>query len=83
MQNNWGNFSNVAFFPYARFSAGQRGAWPNGKYASGHDHKLLNTAQKNQNAQFPAEILQNFLPTPCSILCSDMQFSVPITFLYV
>jgi len=39
MQNNRGNFSNVAFLPYARFFAGQRSKggmakWPNGKYAS-------------------------------------------------
>jgi len=39
MQNNWGNFSNVAFLPCARFFARQRGRgvwpkWPNAKYAS-------------------------------------------------
>ena len=28
MQNNLGNFSNVAFLPYARFFAGHLGAWP-------------------------------------------------------
>jgi len=30
MQNNWGNFSKVAFLPYVRFFAGQRGHGPSG-----------------------------------------------------
>jgi len=44
MQNNWGNFSKVAFFAICEiFFAVQRGAWPkwpNGKYATGGLHVM-------------------------------------------